>query len=169
MSRELIPRLWVLIEPILEPENIELVDLEFKVEGGRWVLRVFIDTAAGVTLADCETVSRQISALLDMEDPIEHPYVLEVSSPGINRILRKEKDFITFGGSPVRIRTRRKLNGQRNFRGILRGIQNSRIVVDVNGINVEIDLHDLEKATLDLSEEELFRRDLRRKAAAAGD
>jgi ribosome maturation factor RimP len=169
VGREIITRLWALIEPILEPENIELVDLEFKLEGGRWVLRVFIDTTAGVTLTECETASRQISALLDMEDPIEHPYVLEVSSPGINRILRKEKDFIMFSGSPVRIRTRRKLNGQRNFSGILKGLQNSRIMVDMNGISVEIDLHDLEKATLDLPEEDLFRRDLRRKAATAGD
>jgi len=169
MDREIISNLWAMIEPILEPENIDLVDVEFKLENGRWVLRVFIDTAGGVSLADCERVSRQIGALLDMEDPIEHRYVLEVSSPGINRVLRKEKDFTAFAGSPVRIRTRRKLNGRRNFNGILKGMENSRIVVDVNGIPVEIDLHDMEKATLDLSEEDLFRRDLRKKAARAGD
>jgi len=169
MDRDLIPSLWSMIEPVLDPEGIELVDIEYKLEGGRWALRLFIDTPNGVTLGDCELVSRQVGALLDIKDPIEHRYVLEVSSPGINRVLRKEKDFQQFAGSPVRIRTRRKLTGRRNFRGILKGIENSAIVLDMDGSMVEIEPQNVEKANLDLPEDDLFRKDLRKRAARAGD
>jgi ribosome maturation factor RimP len=169
MNRDLIPSLWSMIEPVLEPEGIELVDIEFKLEGGRWVLRLYIDTPQGVTLDDCELVSRQIGALLDIKDPIEHRYVLEVSSPGINRVLRKEEDFRLFAGSPVRIRTRRKLAGRRNFQGILKGMEDSAIILEVEGARVEIDPKNVDKANLDLSEDDLFRKDLRKRAVRAGD
>jgi len=165
MNRELVSSLWELIEPILEPEGIELVDLEFKNERGRWVLRLYIDAPGGVRLEHCELVSRQVGALLDMEDPIEPSYQLEVSSPGINRVLRREKDFYRFSGSPVRIKTRRKLDGRRNFQGTLKGVENSRIVLEVDGQRIEISPEDLEAARLDLPEADLFRRDLRKKAA----
>ena len=169
MDRDLIPSLWSMIEPVLKPEGIELVDIEFKLEGGRWVLRLYIDTPQGVTLDDCELVSRQIGALLDIKDPIEHRYVLEVSSPGINRVLRKEEDFKLFAGSPVRIRTRRKLTGRRNFQGILKGMEDSAIILEVDGARVEIEPRNVEKANLDLSEDDLFRKDLRKRAVRAGD
>jgi ribosome maturation factor RimP len=169
MDRDLIPSLWSMIEPVLEPEGIELVDIEFKLEGGRWVLRLYIDTPRGVSLDDCELVSRQIGALLDIKDPIEHRYVLEVSSPGINRVLRKERDFKLFAGSPVRIRTRSKLTGRRNFQGILKGMEESAIILEVDGARVEIDPGNVEKANLDLSDDDLFRKDLRKRAVRAGD
>jgi ribosome maturation factor RimP len=169
MDRELSTRLWTLIEPILEPEGIELVDLEFKPERGKWILRIYIDAPGGVNLGDCALVSRQVGALLDIEDPIDHAYHLEVSSPGINRVLRKEKDFNLFAGSPVRIKTRRKLNGRRNFRGMLIGMEDAMIVLEVDGQRVEISPEDVEKARLDLPESELFRRDLQRRAVITGD
>jgi ribosome maturation factor RimP len=169
MDQALISALWKMIEPILEPEDIELVDVEFKMEAGRWVLRLYIDGAEGVSLEDCELVSRQVGALLDMHDPIAHPYTLEVSSPGINRVLRKEKDFSLFAGSPVRIKTRRKIDGRRNFQGTLRGVENAHIILDMKDKRVEISFDDLEKARLDLPEQELFRRDLRKRAATTGE
>ncbi len=169
MDRDLIPSLWSMVEPVLGPEGIELVDIEFKLERGRWVLRLYVDTPQGVTLDDCELVSRQVGALLDIKDPIEHRYVLEVSSPGINRVLRKEEDFRLFAGSPVRIRTRRKLTGRRNFQGILKGMDDSAIILEVDGARVEIDPENVEKANLDLSEDDLFRKDLRKRAVRAGD
>jgi ribosome maturation factor RimP len=169
MDREFLTSLWTLIEPVLEPEGIELVELEFKLEGGRWVLRLYIDTPGGATLNDCELVSRQVGALLDLKDPIERAYTLEVSSPGINRVLRREKDFRSFTGSPVQIRTRRKMNGRRNFQGILRGMDNSRVILEVDGKRVEIDPDDIEKAHLDLPDADLFRGDLRRGAVSTGD
>jgi ribosome maturation factor RimP len=169
MNRELISSLWTLIEPVLEPEGIELVELEFKLDQGRWVLRLYIDTPTGVTLKECELVSRQVSALLDMVDPIPQAYSLEVSSPGINRVLRKEKDFRLFAGSPVRIRTREKMNGRRNFLGTLKGMENARIVLDVDGERVELEPDAIEKAQLNLPETDLFRGDLRRRAESTGD
>ena len=169
MDRELISALWRLIEPVLEPDGIELVEVEFKPEGGRWVLRLYIDSPAGVTLDDCEFTSRQIGALLDIKDPIHRPYTLEVSSPGINRVLRKEKDFNLFAGSPVRLKTHRKVAGRRNFQGILKGMENSKIVIEVEGDRIEISSEDLEKARLDLPEQELFRGDLRRGSVITGD
>lgn len=168
MDKDLISSLWALLEPILEPEGIEMVDLEFKFETGRWVLRLYIDKPGGVNLNDCELVSRQAGALLDMEDPIRQAYHLEVSSPGINRVLRKEKDFVLYAGAPVRIKTSKKLNGSRNFRGTLQGVENSRIILDINGKRVEIAPEDLEKARLDLPESELFRRDPKNEQSGRG-
>lgn len=169
MDRELITSLWALIEPVLEPEGIELAEVEFKLEGGRWVLRLYIDSVRGVTLDDCQMASRQVGALLDIKDPIRQPYVLEVSSPGINRVLRKKKDFNRFAGSPVRIKTRRKIDGRRNFQGILKGMDDAKIILEMEGNRIEINAEDLEKARLDLPESELFRRDLRRGAVGTGD
>jgi ribosome maturation factor RimP len=169
MNRQLISDLWVMIEPVVGPEGIELVELEFRPEGGRWVLRLYVDTPGGVTLEDCELVSRQVGALLDIKNPIERPYTLEVSSPGINRVIRRKKDFNLFAGLPVCIRTRRKLEGRRNFSGTLKGTENSRIVLEIDGTRVEIDLEEVDKARLDLPEEDLLRRDLRKGAARTGE
>ncbi len=169
MNTDLLSTLWNLIEPVLEPEGIELVELEFKADRGRAVLRLYIDKPGGVTLNDCELVSRQVGALLDIKDPIEQSYRLEVSSPGINRVLRRERDFIRFSGSPVRIKTRLKLDGSRNFRGVLKGVENSNVLLDVAGSLLEISLDDIDKARLDLPDSEIFRRDSLQEAAAAGD
>jgi ribosome maturation factor RimP len=166
MNRELISSLWAIIEPVLEPEGVELVEIEFKPEGTRWILRLYIDAPGGVTLDDCESVSRQVGALLDIKDPIQQKYSLEVSSPGINRVIRKEKDFSRFAGSPVRIKTRMKISGRRNFLGTLQGVEDSKIIVIVDGSRIEINPDDLEKARLDLPEKELFRKDLKRRSAS---
>lgn len=166
VDRELITALWAMIDPLLDPEGIELVEIEFKFEAGRWVLRLYIDAPNGVTLDDCQAVSRQVSALLDVKDPIERAYVLEVSSPGINRVLRKLQDFSRFAGSPVRLKTRAKVQGRRNFKGMLQGVENSKIVLTLEGNRIEIDPEDLETARLDLPEKELFRNDLRRRSAS---
>jgi ribosome maturation factor RimP len=169
IDKNLISSLWQLIEPILEPDDIELVEIEFKLESGRWILRLYIDTPGGITLEDCEAASKQVSALLDMEDLIRHPYHLEVSSPGINRVLRKATDFARFAGSPVQIRTRTKLNGRRNFTGTLLGVENSNIVLDADGARVEISPDDVDTARLNVPPEELFRRDANKGSTKTGD
>jgi ribosome maturation factor RimP len=169
MNRQFISALWEMIEPILEPEGIELVEVEFKPQGGTAMLRLYIDVPGGVTFEDCELVSRQVGALLDIKDLIPHSYTLEVSSPGINRVLRKEKDFVNYSGSPVRLRTSRKIEGRRNFSGTLKGVMNSRIILDTDGGRVEIDPDDIENARLDLSEMELMRKDLRKGTLKTGD
>ena len=87
-----------LIEPGLLAKGLELVDVEFKKEGKNWVLRVFIDKEGGVTLEDCQKISRLAGDLIEVEEVIEPTYTMEVSSPGLNRVLKKEKDFINFLG-----------------------------------------------------------------------
>jgi ribosome maturation factor RimP len=169
MDKQFISSLWAMIEPLLETDGIELVELEFKMEGGRWVLRLYVDSERGINLDDCQYVSRQVGALLDIKDPIDRKYTLEVSSPGINRVLRKEKDFDRFAGSPVRIKTGSKIGGRRNFYGILKGIENSVVILEVEGDRVAINPADIEKARLELPDSELFRRDLKRGAVATGD
>ena len=112
---------------IVEFENMELVHLEMKREGGGWILRVYIDRESGVTLDDCSRVSRQLSAQLDSEDPIEHPYTLEVSSPGLDRPLFSDSDYERFVGRQVRVSTIAPINGRRNFMGRLLGLAGTEV------------------------------------------
>lgn len=169
MDQPLISKLWTIIEPTLDADGLELVEVEFRFELGRWVLRLFIDRPQGVNLDDCEMCSRQIGALLDLEDPIEQSYTLEVSSPGINRVIRKPADFERFAGNPVRIKTSTKLNGRRNFIGKLIGLRNSNIVVELDTGEVEISPQLVEKARLDFNPEMLFRNDLKRGTVKTGE
>ncbi|HHB76748.1 MAG TPA: ribosome maturation factor RimP [Desulfobulbus sp.] len=113
--------------------DVELVDIEFRREGHGWVLRIFIDRPGGVTLEDCAQVSREVSNYLEVEDPVEHAYHLEVSSPGLERPLKKEKDFIRFSGRMARIKLREKRNDQRVFIGRLQGMENEKVILDVDG------------------------------------
>ena len=93
-----------LLEPIVAERGLELVDLEFVKEGANWYLRVYIDKEGGVSIDDCEAVSRALEAKLDEKDPIEQAYVLEVSSPGIDRPLKKDADFIRFQGEIIDVK-----------------------------------------------------------------
>lgn len=128
-----VEQLEKLIEPLLVQERAELVDLRFAKEGSRWVLRVFVDKEGGITLDDCEHVSDRISALLDETDPIQASYVLEVSSPGLDRIIKKKKDFEKFAGKTVKLRLKVPDAGQRNFKGALVGWREGGIALVVNG------------------------------------
>ncbi|HHL34097.1 MAG TPA: ribosome maturation factor RimP [Desulfobulbaceae bacterium] len=113
--------------------DVELVDIEFRREGHGWVLRLFIDRSGGVTLEDCTKVSREVSSYLEVEDPIEHAYHLEVSSPGLERPLKKERDFIRFSGRMARVKLREKRNDQRVFIGRLQGMENEEVLLEVDG------------------------------------
>jgi len=106
-----------LIEPVIESLGIELDELEFKRMKGKALLRVFIDREGGVTIDDCERVSREIEAVLDVEDPIPYSYVLEVSSPGLDRPLRKPEDFRKYSGSRARVITIDPIEKQNFFVG----------------------------------------------------
>ena len=122
-----------LLEPAIENQGYELVDLELRLGGRDGVIRVFIDKPEGVGLEDCEAVSRQISALLDVEDPIPGHYVLEVSSPGLDRRLTKIEHFRRFEGEAVRIKLRFPLEGRRNFQGAIKAVDDENIEVEVDG------------------------------------
>ena len=104
-----------LITPILERMYFELVDVEYVKEGGTWYLRAYIDKEGGITVNDCEAVAREMNEILDREDFVEDSYVFEVSSPGLGRPLKKEKDYVRSMGKEIEIRTYRQSTGKRNF------------------------------------------------------
>ena len=122
-----------LLEPAVERLGYELSDLEIKLGGRQGVIRLFIDKAGGVALEDCETVSRQISALLDVEDPAPGRYVLEVSSPGLDRKLTKVEHFQRFMGEDIRVKLLFPVAGRRIFHGALRAADEENIEVEVDG------------------------------------
>lgn len=121
-----------LIGPVLEEMGIELVDTVYIKEGGRWFLRIFIDQPGGIGLDDCQRVSEQIDPLLDEHDPIPHAYTLEVSSPGLERPLKKPADFERFTGRKVRLNTFAPVEGRRKFKGVL-------VTADRQAITLELE------------------------------
>ena len=120
-----------LISPIIEQNQFELVDVEYVKEGSTWYLRAYIDKPGGITVDECEVVSRALSDLLDKHDFIEDAYVLEVSSPGLGRPLKKEKDFARSIGEEVDVRTFRAISHQKEFTGILRDYDKEKIVLEM--------------------------------------
>ncbi|MFP5504618.1 MAG: ribosome maturation factor RimP [Gammaproteobacteria bacterium] len=138
-----------LLEPAVAALGCELVGIEYHPSGKHSLLRIYIDRPEGVTVDDCSAVSYQISGLLDVEDPIPGHYTLEVSSPGLDRPLFGARDFERFAGHEVKIRTRFPVEGQRNFRGLLQGMQGQQVVVDEqDGRRVELPLDQIEQARL---------------------
>ena len=119
-----------LITPILERMNFELVDVEYVKEGGTWYLRAYIDKEGGITVNDCEAVAREMNDILDREDYVEDSYVFEVSSPGLGRPLKKEKDYIRSMGKELEIRTYRAINREKEFYGILCAYDEATVTIE---------------------------------------
>jgi ribosome maturation factor RimP len=141
-------RLIGLIEPLLERLGYELVELEYAAGRGHGIVRVFIDRAEGVGVDDCERVSREVSALLDVEDPIPTGYTLEVSSPGFDRVLRTRAHFERFAGARVFIELKVPRSGRRRYTGELVSVDGQGIAVEVDGQRVEIPYAEIAKARL---------------------
>ena len=145
-------KLQSLVEPVVTGQGYELVDVEFKNELGAWILRVYIDkpgAEGGVGLDDCASVSRELSAVLDVDDVIPGHYSLEVSSPGLNRPLKKEADFARFVGKKAKIRTRHPVGeSRRNFSGTLVSVAGGKVKIDVGDQVCEVPVDDVEKANL---------------------
>lgn len=118
-----------IIEPVINDLGVELVEVELNRMKGKALLRVYIDREEGVTIDDCESVSREIEGVLDVEDPIPYSYVLEVSSPGLDRPLRAIKDFKRYAGHMVRVVTREPIDKQTFFAGTLEGAEEDNIVL----------------------------------------
>ena len=116
--------------PIIEEHGFELVDVEYVKEGSSWYLRAYIDKTGGITIDDCEAVSRKLSDQLDEKDYIEDAYILEVSSPGLGRPLKKEKDYKRSLGAEVEIRTYRMIEKQKEFIGILKGYDENTVTIE---------------------------------------
>lgn len=119
-----------LLIPIMEANGFELVDVEYVKEAGNWYLRAYIDKPGGITVDDCEVVNRELGDLLDRDDFIDESYILEVSSPGLGRPLKKERDFIRSKGEEVEIRTYRMVDRQKEFRGVLKAWDKDTVTIE---------------------------------------
>lgn len=147
---EIIKKIEELLLPIAQNENVEIVDIEYVKEEGKNVLRIYIDTEKGVNLDLCAKMSNLFGEELDKADPISDNYVLEISSPGIDRILKKEKDFERFKGFRIKVTTVTAINNQKHFKGNLVAVGNNKIVIDdlTNKI-VEIEITNILRAKVD--------------------
>ena len=151
MSRVHIEKLvtdWT--QEIVEGTELELVDVEYVKESSGWILRVFIDKPGGVDLDDCRQVSEALDVKLDAADPIPGPYFLEVSSPGLERPLKKSSDIERFAGRKVQIRTYSAIHGRKRFEAILMGLKGDNVVLEWEGETIEIPLELISKANLAL-------------------
>lgn len=137
-----------LAEPILGELGFELVDVEYLSKHGRWVLRVYIDKNGGVTIDDCAMVSGELGDLIDIKDIIEHEYVLEVSSPGLNRPLRKDSDFARAVGKKIKVKMSVPQKGRRNFTGYLKDFHNRSLSLEVEGRLIILQGAEIEKANV---------------------
>lgn len=148
MATTLRERLIELIEPLVGRLGYELVEVEYGAGHGRGTLRVFIDAAAGIGVDDCERVSREISALLDVEDPIATAYTLEVSSPGFDRVLRTREHFGRFVGSRVFVELKEPRAGRRRYTGQLLAVDDGGIALAVDQERVAVAFAEIGKARL---------------------
>ncbi len=137
-----------MIEPSVDALELQLWGIELLQQGGKSVLRIYIESDSGITIDDCEKVSRQVSALFDVEDPIAGEYTLEVSSPGLDRPLFTVSQFAAFIGEVVNVKLRSPLDGRRKFKGSITAINGDQICLNVDGEEFTLDHGDVEKANV---------------------
>jgi len=139
-----------LLLPIAVKEKVEIVDVQYVKENGKWVVRIFIDRDGGVTINDCENMSHIFSSFLDANAILMSSYFLEVSSPGSRRPLKKEESFRRFKGSKVRIKTFTPINNQKNFLGILLDFKNSKVKIDdISSGILDIEFLNIKRANIE--------------------
>ena len=138
MGKKVEDILFELSMPILEKYNFEFVDTEYKKEGGQWYLRLFIDKEGGITIDDCQIVSEELSEKLDEVDPIDHSYIFEVSSPGIERPLKNERDFRRNLNKMLEIKFYEPLNGKKVIEGELVDYNEDQVRINYNGEIIEL-------------------------------
>ncbi len=143
-------RLHVIAEEVARQFDTELVNIELKGEGRRKILRVTIDKETGATLSDCEEVSRQFSAILDIEDIVHGSYTLEVTSPGADRPLKTIDDFKRYGGKLVKVVMKKALKGKNRFIGRIKGVSETLIILETEDGEMNIDFQDISKARLEI-------------------
>jgi ribosome maturation factor RimP len=148
----LVGMIWEKLEPAIESIGFELVEVEFSRGKNKAILRLYVDSEEGVNVSDCAAVSRHVNPILDVEgidELIGGAYSLELSSPGLTRPLRRTKDFIRFCGKQVKIKTYQKIDGRRNFSGLLIDCNGQTIRLKVEESEFEIDLQEIKKANLE--------------------
>ncbi len=137
-----------LIEPVIRAADMELVDVEYKKLGRSWTLRIYIDKETGITLDDCQKISRQISDMIEIDELIPMKYVLEVSSPGLDRPLKREKDFLRFKHKRARVQTDSPIGERRRFTGTIEDFKDKTLYLNVDGQIVEIPFTQIAQAKL---------------------
>ncbi len=138
-----------MLEPGITSMGYELVGVEFQTGGkGGGLLRVYIDSEAGITAEDCQKVSYQVSGVLDVEDPIPGHFTLEISSPGLDRMLFRKQDFERFAGQLIKLRTAYPIEGQRKFKGRLLGLQGENVVFEQDDMEISLPFDQIEQARL---------------------
>ena len=136
------------VTPVLDEMGFELVDIEYLSQYGRWVLRIYADKEGGITLDECARVSREVGDLMDVKELFPYEYVLEVSSPGLNRPLKKEKDFERAIGKNVKIKMVAPINGRRRFTGYLKKVVQGTVYLEIDNDLFALSWKDIEKANL---------------------
>jgi ribosome maturation factor RimP len=147
--RKIEKRAEELVAPVLSELGYSLVACEFLQDGGRWVLRIYIERDEGITVGDCASASHAVEDLIAVEDFIPAAYNLEVSSPGINRPLRGRSDFKRFAGEHVKIKTQRPLGGRSNFKGIICGVKGEDVELVIDNQRFLVPISEISRARLD--------------------
>ncbi len=137
-----------LLKPIIEELNFELVDVEFVKEAGEFYLRAYVDKEGGINIDDCVTVSRRLNDLLDEKDFISEAYTLEVSSPGLGRQLKKDKDFVRENGKEVDVKLFKAIEKNKEFTGILKGFDEKTLTIEIDGEDVTFERDNIAKISL---------------------
>jgi len=150
MNEAMEHQIELLVEPIVREKGLELVDVEYIREGAHWYLRLYVDKDGGVDMDDCSGVSHRVSEMLDDKNPIPQAYMLEVSSPGLERRLKKDEDFVRFQGSLVKVNTTSQFQGFKEFTGNLIGLINDEIVLEYKNKRIAIPRALVKKAHLAL-------------------
>jgi ribosome maturation factor RimP len=150
MSQELTESIRKLVAPIISAEGLELVDLELKQGRGRWLLRIFIDHPEGINHGHCQHISRLVGTVLEIEDIIPQRYVLEVSSPGLDRPLKRAEDFDRFKERLIKIKLLAPLGGEWVIRGRLKGIKGQQVSVEYQGRLISIPYNNIANARLEV-------------------
>ncbi|HGM3218286.1 TPA: ribosome maturation factor RimP [Clostridioides difficile] len=144
MKKNLEATIEEIVTKITDEHGFEMVDVEYVKEAGEYYLRVYIDKEEGISLNECELVSRELSPILDEKDPIKENYFLEVSSPGLDRALKKDRDFVRYQGRDVDLKLYKPLNGCKQFEGELVGLtEDNNIKIIVNGKKMEFNRKDV--------------------------
>ncbi len=147
-EQNVIRQVWTLAEPLCDSEGLELIQVEYQRESSGRILRLYVDKSGGIRLDDCVEVSRQLSDILDVHLEDIGPYNLEVTSPGPDRPLARKRDFDRYEGNRVKIKTFQPLDGRKNFTGVLLGISNDVVSLEIDGQIVAIAYVDISKARL---------------------
>jgi ribosome maturation factor RimP len=145
---ELVSEIWNLLGPVIAAQGMEILEVEYRRESAGWVLRIFLDSERGISVEDCAAVSRTAGDLLDVTDVIPNPYTLEVSSPGIDRPLRRLEHFQKYIGHIIEVRTISPIQNRRNFKGELKEASSEGVVIECDAMNYSIPMSLIERARL---------------------